>query len=143
MRKGQILCPTDFSDTASHALSYAIEMANLYQVGFRLLHVVEQPMGDENFQILAITPEELAKSMEEAAGEKMKSLLAKLDSNLPIETMIRRGDPVTEILAEAEESNVGMIVIASHGRTGLSHFLHTNVAESVANRAKCPVLVVK
>ncbi|QDF74348.1 MULTISPECIES: universal stress protein [Shewanella] len=143
MRKGQILCPTDFSDTASHALSYAIEMANLYQVGFRLLHVVEQPMGDENFQILAITPEELAKSMEEAAAEKMQSLLAKLDSNLPIETMIRRGDPVTEILAEAEESNVGMIVIASHGRTGLSHFLHTNVAESVANRAKCPVLVVK
>ena len=143
MRKGQILCPTDFSDTASHALSYAIEMANLYQVGFRLLHVVEQPMGDENFQILAITPEELAQSMEEAAGEKMKSLLAKLDSNLPIETMIRRGDAVSEILAEAEESHVGMIVIASHGRTGLSHFLHTNVAEAVANRAKCPVLVVK
>ena len=143
MRKGQILCPTDFSVTASHALSYAIEMANLYQVGFRLLHVVEQPMGDENFQILAITPEELAQSMEEAAGEKMKSLLAKLDSNLPIETMIRRGDAVSEILAEAEESHVGMIVIASHGRTGLSHFLHTNVAEAVANRAKCPVLVVK
>ncbi|MCG9713384.1 universal stress protein [Shewanella insulae] len=143
MRRGQILCPTDFSETASHALSYAIEMANLYQVGFRLLHVVEQPMGDENFQILAITPEELAQSMEDAAAEKMKSLLAKLDSNLPIETMIRRGDAVTEILAEAEESNVGMIVIASHGRKGLSHFLHNNVAEAVANRAKCPVLVVK
>lgn len=109
MRNGQILCPTDFSETASHALSYAIEMANLYQVGFRLLHVVEQPMGDENFQILAITPEELAQSMEDAAAEKMKSLLAKLDSNLPIETMIRRGDAVTEILAEAEESHVGMI----------------------------------
>ncbi|CAM4026791.1 MULTISPECIES: universal stress protein [Shewanella] len=143
MRSGQILCPTDFSETASHALSYAIEMANLYQVGFRLLHVVEQPMGDENFQILAITPEELAQSMEDAAAEKMKSLLAKLDSKLPIETMIRRGDPTTEILAEAEESNVGMVVIASHGRKGLSHFLHTNVAEAVANRAKCPVLVVK
>lgn len=143
MRKGQILCPTDFSETASHALSYAIEMANLYQVGFRLLHVVEQPIGDENYQILAITPEELAKSMEDAAAEKMKSLLAKLDSNLVVETMIRRGDAVTEILAEAEESRAGMIVIASHGRTGFAHFLHTNVAEAVANGAKCPVLVVK
>ncbi|GIU47477.1 universal stress protein [Shewanella algidipiscicola] len=143
MRKGQILCPTDFSETASHALSYAIEMANLYQVGFRLLHVVEQPVGDENYQILAITPDELAKSMEDAAAEKMKSLLAKLDSNLAVETMIRRGDAVTEILAEAEESAAGMIVIASHGRTGFSHFLHTNVAEAVANGAKCPVLVVK
>ncbi|MCE9677802.1 universal stress protein [Shewanella sp. AS1] len=143
MRRGQILCPTDFSETASHALSYAVEMANLYQVGFRLLHVVEPPMGDESFQILAITPEELAQQMEEAAAEKMRSLLAKLDQKLPIETMIRRGDAASEILAEAEESGVGMIVIASHGRTGLSHFLHTNVAEVVANKAKCPVLVVK
>ncbi|QYK00783.1 universal stress protein [Shewanella psychrotolerans] len=143
MRAGPILCPTDFSETASHALAYAIEMANLYQVGFRLLHVVEPPVGDENFQILAITPDELAKSMEESAAEKMKSLLAKLDSNLVVDTMIRRGEAVAEILAEAEESHAGMIVIASHGRTGISHFLHTNVAESVANRAKCPVLVVK
>ncbi|MCZ4339373.1 universal stress protein [Shewanella colwelliana] len=143
MRTGPILCPTDFSETASHALRYAIEMANLYKVGFRLLHVVEQPIGDENFQILAITPDELAKSMEDAAADKMRSLLAGLDSNLTIETMIRRGDAVTEILAEAEESHVGMIVIASHGRTGLSHFLHTNVAEAVANKAACPVLVVK
>lgn len=143
MRKGQILCPTDFSETASHALSYAIEMANLYQVGFRLLHVVEQPIGDENYQILAITPEELAKTMEDAAAEKMKSLLANLDSNLAVETIIRRGDAVAEILAEAEENGAGMIVIASHGRTGFSHFLHTNVAEAVANGAKCPVLVVK
>ncbi|GIU39872.1 universal stress protein [Shewanella colwelliana] len=143
MRTGPILCPTDFSETASHALRYAIEMANLYQVGFRLLHVVEQPLGDENFQILAITPDELAKSMEDAAADRMRSLLAGLDSELTIETMIRRGDAVTEILAEAEESHVGMIVIASHGRTGLSHFLHTNVAEAVANKAACPVLVVK
>ncbi|GIU22074.1 universal stress protein A [Shewanella colwelliana] len=143
MRTGPILCPTDFSETASHALRYAIEMANLYKVGFRLLHVVEQPLGDENFQILAITPDELAKSMEDAAADRMRSLLAGLDSELTIETMIRRGDAVTEILAEAEESHVGMIVIASHGRTGLSHFLHTNVAEAVANKAACPVLVVK
>ncbi|OEG73059.1 universal stress protein UspA [Shewanella colwelliana] len=143
MRTGPILCPTDFSETASHALRYAIEMANLYQVGFRLLHVVEQLLGDENFQILAITPDELAKSMEDAAADRMRSLLAGLDSELTIETMIRRGDAVTEILAEAEESHVGMIVIASHGRTGLSHFLHTNVAEAVANKAACPVLVVK
>ncbi|MGL4838006.1 MAG: universal stress protein, partial [Shewanella sp.] len=66
MRKGQILWPTDFSPTAAHALSYAIEMANLYHVGLTILHVVDQPVGDENFMILAITPEELAKGMEEA-----------------------------------------------------------------------------
>lgn len=143
MRKGQILWPTDFSETAAHALSYAIEMANLYNVGLKILHVVEQPIGDENFMILSITPEELAKSMEDAAANKMQALLDKLKTDLPINTLIRRGDPVDQILEEANGKDIGMVVIASHGRSGLSHFLHTNVAEAVANGAVCPVLVVK
>ncbi|MCW3173035.1 universal stress protein [Shewanella subflava] len=143
MRSKTILWPTDFSETASHALQYAIEMANLYHVGIRIVHVVDQPFGDENYMILAVTPEELAKSMEEAAAQKMHSLLAGLNTKMPIETVIRRGDAATEIVAEANSGDIGMVVIASHGRTGLAHFLHENVAESVANQARCPVLVVK
>lgn len=143
MRTSQILWPTDFSETAAHALSYAIEMANLYHVGLKILHVVEQPIGDENFMILSITPEELAKSMEEAAATKMRALLDGLNTELPITTLIRRGDPVYQILEEANSKDIGMVVIASHGRTGISHFLHTNVSEAVANGAACPVLVVK
>ncbi|MCL1049023.1 universal stress protein [Shewanella abyssi] len=143
MKTRQILCPTDFSETASHALRYAIEMANFYHVCFRLLHVVDQAYANENYQILTITPEELAKSMEDAAAEKMQQLLSGLKSELTIKTVIRRGLPVEQILEEAEANDVGMIVMASHGRTGFSHFLHTNVAEGVANGAKCPVLVVK
>ncbi|GGI79487.1 universal stress protein A [Shewanella hanedai] len=143
MRTRQILCPTDFSETASHALRYAIEMANFYQVGLRLIHVVDQPLGAENYQILAITPAELAQSMEDTAADQMRDLLAGLKSELPMETVIRRGSPIDEILADAIEFDAGMIVMASHGRSGLSHFLHTNVAEGVANKAKCPVLVVK
>ncbi|NKF49663.1 universal stress protein [Shewanella sp. WXL01] len=143
MRTKTILWPTDFSETASHALRYAIEMANLYQVGIRILHVVDQPLGDENYMILAITPEELAASMEKAAAEKMHALLAELNTDLKVETLIRRGDATEEIVAEANGGDIGMVVIASHGRSGLAHFLHDNVAEAVANQAKCPVLVVK
>ncbi|WP_158968429.1 universal stress protein [Paraglaciecola sp. L3A3] len=143
MRTGNILWPTDFSDTASHALRYAIEMANLYQVGIRILHVVDQPVGDENYMILAITPEELAKDMEDAAASKMHELLDQLNTNLKIETVIRRGDAINEILAETHSGDIGMVVIASHGRTGMSHFLHENVAEAIINKANCPVLVVK
>ncbi|MCL1141890.1 universal stress protein [Shewanella gaetbuli] len=143
MRTKNILWPTDFSETASHALKYAIEMANLYQVGIRIVHVVDQPFGDENYMILAVTPEELAKNMEQVAADKMCTLLAELQTQAPVETVIRRGDAVTEIVAEANSGDIGMVVIASHGRTGLAHFLHENVAEAVANQAKCPVLVVK
>ncbi|NRD73138.1 universal stress protein [Shewanella sp. VB17] len=143
MRTRQILCPTDFSETASHALKYALEMANFYQVSLRLLHVVDQPLGNENYQILAIDPESLAQQMEDAAAEKMQELLCDLKSDLSIETAIRRGFPIEQILADAAEFDAGMIVMASHGRSGLSHFLHTNVAEVIANGATCPVLVVK
>ena len=143
MRSKTILWPTDFSETASHALQYAIEMANLYDVGIRIVHVVDQPFGDENYMILAVTPEELAKSMEEAAAKKMHSLLAGLNTKMPIETVIRRGDAAAEIVAEANSGDIGMVVIASHGRTGVAHFFHENVAETVANQAHCPVLVVK
>ncbi|HEY7864960.1 MAG TPA: universal stress protein [Psychromonas sp.] len=143
MRTGNILWPTDFSDTASHALRYAIEMANLYHVGLRILHVVDQPLGNENYMILAITPEELAKSMEEDAASRMHELLEQLNTKLKIETVIRRGDAIAEILAEANSGDIGMVVIASHGRSGISHFLNENVAEAITNKAECPVLVVK
>ncbi|MCE9685436.1 universal stress protein [Shewanella sp. AS16] len=143
MRSGKILWPTDFSETASHALRYAIEMANLYHVGLKILHVVEQPIGDENYMLLAITPDELAKSMEDEAADKMHKLLAQLKTELKVETVIRRGNATEQILEEIDSDEVGMVVIASHGRTGIAHFLHTNVAEAVANRAQCPVLVVK
>lgn len=143
MRTRNILWPTDFSETASHALRYAIEMANLYQVGIRILHVVGQPLGDDNYMILSITPEELAQNMEDAAASKMHELLSQLNADLNVETVIRRGDAIDEILSEANSGEIGMVVIASHGRTGLSHFLHDNVAEAIVNKANCPVLVVK
>ncbi|MCL1074387.1 universal stress protein [Shewanella dokdonensis] len=143
MRDKDILWPTDFSDTASHALRYAIDMANHYQVGLRILHVVDQPVADASYQLLIVTPEELAQSMEKAAADSMHKLLAQLDTSLHVETIIRRGDPVEEILTEAKDADVGMIVLASHGRSGLSHFLNTNVSEEIANKSTCPVLVVK
>lgn len=143
MRSKDILWPTDFSTTASHALQYAVEMANFYKVGLRILHVVDQPIADASYQLLIVTPEELAKSMEEAAADSMRKLLARLDTELRVETVIRRGDPVQVIVDEAERADVGMIVLASHGRSGLAHFLNTNVSEEIANRAHCPVLVVK
>lgn len=143
MRTLNILWPTDFSDTASHALRYAVEMANLYQVGIRILHVIEQPVGDENYMLLAITPEELSQSMKEVAASRMHELLGQLNTEVKIETVIRHGNAIAEILAEANSGNIGMVVIASHGRSGISHFLNENVAESITNKAECPVLVVK
>lgn len=81
--------------------------------------------------------------MEEVAASRMHKLLAQLNTKLKIETVIRRGDAIAEILAEANSGDIGMVVIASHGRSGISHFLNENVAKAITNKAECPVLVVK
>lgn len=143
MRTRQILCPTDFSETANHALSYAVEMANFYKVGLRLLHVMSKAYGDTNYGIVAVTPDELEEHQQAHANEKMKEILAKLHTHLRVETVIRRGSAVGQILEEADNVDVGMVVMASHGHTGIAHMFHACVAEEVAVKAKVPVLIVK
>ncbi|NRB23086.1 universal stress protein [Shewanella sp.] len=147
MRTSHILCPTDFSETASHALGYAVEMANLYAVDIRLLNVISLPYGAPDYGILVDSPAELLQDQEAYADEKMKMLVSEVREQMPsglfVHTNIRSGGVLAQILEEAEEREVGMIVIASHGHTGISHMLSPNVAEAVANQALCPVLVVK
>ncbi|MBW8182516.1 universal stress protein [Shewanella nanhaiensis] len=147
MRTRQILCPTDFSETASHALKYAIEMANLYHVDIRLLHINSEALGHHNYGIAVETPAELEYKMENFSKEKLTKLASEieayLDEALSVIPVVRSGDVMAQIIEESIEQEVGMIVIASHGHTGLSHLLNPNVSEAVANKAKCPVLVVK
>ncbi|MGS0727799.1 universal stress protein [Shewanella sp. 0m-11] len=143
MRTKQILCPTDFSETASHAIGYAIEMATFYKVGICLLHVVDKPFGDKYTRVLAVSPDDLIERMEKEAAEKMKQFITTIDDTLSFESAICHGHPVEQILLTAEKLDVGMIVMASHGRTGLAHFLNPNTTEDVVCKAHCPVLVVK
>jgi universal stress protein A len=147
VRTRQILCPTDFSETASHALKYAIEMANLYHVNIRLLHVISDIFGQHNYGIVVETPVDLEHEVEDFAREKLAKLATEieihLDESLSVIAVIRSGDVIAQVLEESVEQLAGMIVMASHGHTGLSHLLNPNVAEAITNKAKCPVLVVK
>ncbi|WOT05885.1 universal stress protein [Shewanella youngdeokensis] len=146
MRTRQILCPTDFSITASHALCYAVEMANLYEVNVELLHVMDSTY-DDLYGAKIDEPDALEELVMANATENLSKLKIgaqeELKAGLKIHTEIRRGNVLTEILAEAEKSEVGMIVIANHGAEGVNHFLNAHVTEGLANTAECPVLVVK
>ncbi|MCL1051519.1 universal stress protein [Shewanella abyssi] len=147
MRTRQILCPTDFSITASHALNYAVEMANLYGVSVRLLHVMSEPFSEHHYGIAVESAAELEQQVTSFATESLQKIQLEvqqeLNPGLTVKTVIRTGVVLKEILAEAELGEIGMIVIASHGRQGISHLLNPNIGEGLANKAKCPVLVVK
>ena len=145
MRTKDILYPTDFSETASHAMEHVIEMANLYGVNVRVLHVTSDTVSAHYYGIAVSTPVALEQKLAAFVDSKMaqltQNLRSRLNESINVSAVVRHGDVVDEILAESDD--VGLVIIASHGDTGLKHFLRSQVAEAVVNRAKCPVLVVK
>jgi nucleotide-binding universal stress UspA family protein len=141
-----ILLPTDFSDCANFALPYAAGIARATGASLICVHVVETvvpavgysgmsgplPIGDLSEQLEDSAERELPKiaECEECAG-------------LNVEEVIVHGEAATEIVRVAKERGVDLIVVSSHGRTGLGRILFGSTAEAVVRHATCPVLVVK
>jgi universal stress protein A len=144
IRIQRILFPTDFSAASSAALKYACELAAKYDAELHLLHTLESH--------LATTPDfalglDLPKYVAESRTAAEKSLADVLDPDWSQgRTVVRAlvdGSPKVEIAPYARQHQIDMIVLATHGRTGLAHVLLGSVAESVVRTAPCPVLTVR
>jgi universal stress protein A len=138
-----ILCPIDFSAISANALEYAVFLASHHHAELLILHVVEQLHEFEHYQVLVLTPQELAEKMEEQAYEELNRLTEQIKKTVKVKTVVRQGKPFVEIIKEAREKDMDLIVMASHGRTGVSHMLMGSVAEKVVRKAHCPVLIVR
>lgn len=138
-----ILCPIDFSAISANALEYAVFLASHHHAELLILHVVEQLHEFEHYQVLVLTPQELSEKMEEQAYEELNRLTEQIKKTVKVETVVRQGKPFVEIIKEAREKDMDLIVMASHGRTGVSHMLMGSVAEKVVRKAHCPVLIVR
>jgi nucleotide-binding universal stress UspA family protein len=133
-----IVAPTDFSDDSERALNFAMDIA-ARPGDVRVIHVIRTTAVTEPVALCAIlSDEELRKQMTAEFQEKHRD--AKYQD---IDFKIRFGDPGSEIVGFAEEIKAGLIVMPSHGRTGLKHLLIGSVAERVVRLAKCPVLVLR
>src|ERR1051325_8908863 len=141
-----ILVPTDFSECARHAVPVAAELARLLGAGVLCLHVVEPVVQPVGWTPVAepMPAAELGGRMEEAGARDLPAF-SKIEefAGLEVEDLIAHGEPAAEIVRVAEERGAGLIVISSHGRTGLGRILFGSTAESVVRHARCPVLVVK
>lgn len=135
----KILCPTDFSDTSQTAMDIA---AGLRAQSITLLHAIEviMPYGGEPFPAVYI------QDVEERASEELESaaaLMRKL-AEVPVETLVCHGRAGREIIeAVDEDRSIDLVVIGSHGRTGIKRALLGSVAEAVVRHARCPVLVAR
>jgi len=143
MTAQHILVPTDFSEYADYALDYAIELAQKLQARLTLLHIIQltpMTMGD----MYGYSLEAYLEAMESEAQKHMEGLLNRLhQEGLEGETAIVQGAPFQIIVDMAESRDVDLIVMGTHGRTGLTYALMGSVAEKVVRLAPCPVLVTR
>lgn len=144
----KILVPTDFSVYADNALKQAIDIAKQNKAKVYLLHVI-----DDSFQQCAVdyclnegTVQSILKDSIKNAQDKLQQEAKQVtDGNSSIEIVYdaRRGIPYEEILKEQEEKGIDLIVIASHGKTGILKNLLGGVVDKIMKRAKCQVLLVR
>lgn len=142
----KILVPTDYSKFSDAALKQAYDMAKQYKAKIYLLHVIgviQTCAVDYCFDQQTI--DALDKKAVKAAEDMMQKQIKKVIKSKDVEIIpdVTKGTPYEEILKEQLSKKIDLIVIASHGRTGLLGHLMGSVAEKVLRGAKCPVVLVK
>jgi nucleotide-binding universal stress UspA family protein len=141
-----ILVPTDFSGCANYALPYAASIARATGAAIVCVHVVEPIVPAVGYSGLAepMPIADISEQLEDSAERELPQL-AGCDEfdGLEVEEVIVHGDPAAEIVRVAGERQVDLIVVSSHGRTGLGRIIFGSTAEAVVRHAICPVLVVK
>jgi universal stress protein A len=158
-----ILVPTDLSDPANHALRYALEEATLHRARVTLLHVLSSHTDTDVYYVTG-SPESAAQGFDPVAGRLGAQSLpqptvVRTDPNEEALTRLQDlmrgafagtwnvevavGHPADTIVRVAQEGGADLIVMGTHGRTGLQHVLLGSVAEKVVRLAPCPVLTVR
>jgi nucleotide-binding universal stress UspA family protein len=143
LRFRRILVPVDFSDTSEKAFFYAAELARAFDSEILLLHVIDTRVADNIFHIHQLPPEEARREMRKSAEEAVARILDLPEAQgLNIETHCVEGIPSVVISKLAEEQEVALIAMGTHGTTGIAHLLYGSTAEAVLRGAPCPVLTI-
>ena len=138
MNAKKILCATDFSSASEEALRYAEALARDTGAKLLIVHVEEPPLPYGTGELFLGTSAEMTPLVEETLEGVKPS-----DPAIEYEHRMLMGDAASEIVRLATEEEVDMIVVGSHGRTGLGRMLMGSVAEVVVRRATCPVIAIK
>jgi nucleotide-binding universal stress UspA family protein len=139
-----ILVAVDFSSPSSKALDYAVAFARQFRARLTLLHVVEPMVYPENYVTLPAVNEDINRSLMQAAEEKLASQRDRVAAErVQVNALTRLGRPYVEITEAARELGADLILVATHGHTGLKHVLLGSTAERVVRHAPCPVLTVR
>jgi universal stress protein A len=137
-RLKEILVPVDFTECTEKALSYAVPFAKQFGATVTLLHVVEPTFvpATEMGIVLDVDRTDTVK-------RDLEKLRAHLAGQVYCRALLRKGSAQAEIIAAAKEIGCDLIILSTHGRTGLDHLLMGSTAEKVMRRAGCPIFIVR
>lgn len=139
----KILVPIDFSDYSRKALQYAKEFALTFRAKMYLVYVFRPIFEDIEVGVINESIQ-FNNEIEEYAEKKLLALIdEEIGTEVQAETVIRMGRPFLEINKAAEEFDIDLIIISTHGHTGVQHLLFGSTAEKVVRKAPCPVLSLR
>lgn len=140
----KILVPIDFSDYSKSALKYAVNFAKVFNAEMYLIYVVEPVIYPPDFSMGQIAIPSVTFEMDERAKEELTKLAQQeIPAEIKRQVIIKTGKPFVEIIETAAEEDIDLIIIATHGHSGVEHILFGSTAEKVVRKAPCPVLTLR
>ena len=139
-----ILFATDFSESSDHAFQYALSLAKQYASKLVVIHVINEPVDLRGFYVPHISFDKLEEEIEQGAQKMMEQFCRThmLDFDNFASSVVP-GIPHDEIISKADEIDADLIVLGTHGRTGLDHVLFGSTAEKVVRKSTVPVMTRK
>lgn len=140
----KVLVPVDFSDYSKSSLRYAVNFAKYFNADIYLVYVVEPMVYPPDFSMGQIAIPSVDVEMDKRATEELSNLAKKeIPPDLKSKVIVKTGKPYVEIIETAKEEDIDLIIIATHGHTGIEHVLFGSTAEKVVRKAPCPVLTLR
>jgi len=141
----RVLAPTDFSESSEEALRQACWLAERFGAELHILHVLTEivPTGPDPL-MMPVMPPQFYQDDENKAQKALEEVVKpSWEKPASVKTAVRWGSAAEAIVDYASEQGIDLIVISTHGRTGLSHILLGSVAERIVREAPCPVLTIR
>lgn len=140
----KILVPVDFSDYSKKALIFASDFSRQYNAELLLVYVVEPTVYPADFSMGHVSIPMMDTDLTQLARTELETLAKKeINPNITHQIIIKSGKPFVEIIECASEVDADLIIIATHGHTGVEHLLFGSTAEKVVRKAPCPVLTIR
>ncbi len=139
-----ILVPVDFSVHSKNALRYAVSMALQYGSSIHLIYVIEPMIYPADLGFGQVVMPGVEEELRIKSERELQNLIEQeIGDSVKADSAVRLGKPHQEILSEVEEKNIDLIVLASHGHTGVEQILFGSTAMRIVRLAKCPVLIIR